>query len=93
MHNTQSLALWMQNKPSDLEVGCAQLGTTPMYEFSCKQRKGAEVWDAAWLQKPSVLNWMCIARSIVNQNTTCKGCCRFIMRCNTCSKFVQEWTK
>lgn len=71
MHNTESLASWMKDKPSDAEVH-PQMGTMPAYEFSCKQRKGAQVWDAAWLERPAVLNWMCIARSIVNQNTTCK---------------------
>tara|TARA_B110001450_G_scaffold72580_1_gene68878 strand:+ start:179 stop:2620 length:2442 start_codon:yes stop_codon:yes gene_type:complete len=75
LHSTQAVAQWMSGGfIDDKHVGtCAGLGTMQGITFSKSKRKGACVWNTAWMRSANdVTGWMGFARDVVNTNNTCK---------------------
>jgi hypothetical protein len=75
MHSTQAVAQWMSGgECSSHNVGiCAGLGTMSGINFSKSKRKGACVWNTAWMRtRDEVSGWLGFAREVVNTNETCK---------------------
>lgn len=75
LHNMQAVAQWMSGgHANEQQVGtCGSLGTMSGLNFSKSKRKGACVWNTAWMRSEhEVSGWMGFAREVVNSNYTCK---------------------
>jgi hypothetical protein len=71
LHTTQAVAQWMAGHPTtDQFVGnCKTVGTHTNVAFAKSKRKGAYLWNTAWMrQDQEVTGWMDFSRKVIGDS-------------------------